>query len=180
MFLCDSLPVNNFNKLMQKQSPTVHILSREIHSFLKKLLLRFLSPSVVQGNQISSIDLDNASHYLALDEVFVGDKASKYLSEECDLATREIRKFQETCRNFWITAAKYAISKLPLEDDFLKNLAWIYPHIHDYSKVSEVLLIASRLPQVIKEEQKAQLREEFMDYCTSELPLDLTSAQDTY
>ena len=117
MFLCDSLPVNNFNKLMQKQSPTIHILSREIHSFLKKLLLRFLSPSIVQGTQISSIALDNANHYLALDEIFVGDRASKYLSEECDLATRDIRKFQ-TSRNFWITAAKYAISKLPFENDF--------------------------------------------------------------
>ena len=43
-----------------------------------------------------------------------------------------------------------------------------------------MLLIASRLPQVIKEEQRGQVREEFMDYCTSELPSDLTraSAQD--
>lgn len=181
MFLCDSLPViNNFNKLMQKQSPTIHILSREIHTFLKKIYLRFLSPNVVQGTQISSIELDNAHHYLPLDEVFVGDKASKYLSEECDLDTRDIRKFQETCRQFWITAAKYAISKLPLENDFLKNLNWIHPHIHDYGKLSEVLLVASRLPQVIKEDQKAQLREEFMDYCTSELPSDLSSAQDMF
>ena len=139
-----------------------------------------MSPSIVQGTQISSIALDDANHYLALDEIFVGDRASKYLSEECDLATRDIRKFQETSKNFWITAAKYAISKLPLEDDFLKNLSWIHPHIHDYSKVSEVL-IASRLPQVIKEEQKAQLREQFMNYCTSEIPSDLgqaPSAQD--
>ena len=76
------------------------------------------------------------------------------------MATSDIRRFQETCRNFWITAAKYAISKLPLE--------------------SEVLLVASCLPQVIKEEEKAELREEFMDYCTSELPPDFTlaSAQD--
>ena len=138
-------------------------------SFLKKLLLR-LSPSVVQSTHITGIDLDNANHYLAL----VGDKATKYLREECGLATR---KFQEICRNFWITAAKYAISKLPLEEDFLKNLTWIHPHIHDYSKVSEVLLVALRLPQVIKEEQRGQLHE---DYCTSELPSHLTraSAQD--
>lgn len=59
-----------------------------------------LSPSVIQSTQISGIDLDNAGHYLSLDEVFVGDKASKYLSEECDLGTEDIRKFQKTCRAF--------------------------------------------------------------------------------
>ena len=93
------------------------------------------------------------------------------------MGTEDIRKFQETCRSFWVTATKY-------EDDLLKNLTWIHPCIQDYSKVSEVQLVASRLPQVIKEEQRGQVCEEFMDYCTSELPLDITRAQnisiDTY
>ena len=65
------------------------------------------------------------------------------------------------------------ISKHPLED-FIKDLTWIHPHIHDYDKVSEVLLIASHLHQVITEEQRGQVREEFMDYCTSELPSDFS------
>ena len=160
---------------MQKQSPTIHILSREINTFIKKILLRFLLPSVVQSTSAANVDLDDPNLYVPLDEVFVGDKANMYLiNDESDLTTSDVRRFQETCRNFWSTAAKYAISKLPLENDLLKSVTWIHPHVRDYSKVSEVLLCASELVQVIKEEEKAKLREEFMDYCTSELPPHLT------
>ena len=177
MFLCESLPVINiFNKLMQKQSPTIHILSREINTFIKKILLHFLSPSVVQSTSAANIDLDDASLYVPLDEVFVGDKASTYLTnDESDLTTSDVRRFQETCRKFWSTAAKYAISKLPLDNNLLKSLMWIHPHVRDYSKVSEVLILcASELVQVVKEEEKAKLREKYVDYCTSELPPHLT------
>ena len=108
--------INIFNKLMQKQSPTIHILSREMHTFIKKILLRFISPSVVQTTPAANIDLDDSNLYVSLDEVFIGDKASAYLNNESDLATSDVRKFQETCRNFWSTAAKYTISKLPLDN----------------------------------------------------------------
>ena len=55
-----------------------------------------------------------------------------------------------------------------------KNLSWIYPHTHDYGNLKQIQLLASHLPQVIKEEEKAPLAEEFMDYCTSELPPQFT------
>ena len=185
MFLCDSLPiVNIFNKTMQLQKPTIHFLYQEVQSFVKKLLLRFMQPSVVQNSHIGTIDLDDASNYIALEEVFIGEKARKCLTEETHLVTSEVRSFQETCRNFWVAAAKYAVKKLPVENDFLTNLTWLLPRVHDYNNVGKVLLTASCLPQVITEEDKAQLREEFMDYCTSELPSDFTQASthevDTY
>ena len=59
-------------------------------------------------------------------------------------------------------------------NDFLTNLTWLLPRIHDYNNVSQVLHVASHLPQVIRDEDQAQLHEEFMDYCTSELPPDFT------
>lgn len=135
-------------------------------------MLRFMQPSVVQNSCIRSIDMDDANCLIPLDEVFVGEKARIYLTGEGELATCDIRRFQETCRSFWIAAAKYAVKKLPVDNDILKNVTWLYPGIRDYSNLSQVLLLASNLPQVIREEDKAQLREEFMDYCTSELPPD--------
>ena len=122
MFLCDSLPIINiFNKLMQKQSPTVQILYREVNTFVKKLLLRFIKPDVVQSTDISEIDLNNASNYIALGEVFIGVKAKQY-SKESALAISDIRTFWGTCREFWIVTSKYAcISKLPIENKFLSK-----------------------------------------------------------
>lgn len=177
MFLNDALPVINiFNKLMQKQSPTVHILHREVNTFVKKLLLRFIKPNVVQSTKISEIDLDDARNYTELEEVFIGDKAKRY-SEESDLATSDIRAFKETCRKFWIVATKYAISNLPIKNEFLLKLNWLYPNVYDYSNISNVLHVASNLPQVISEVEKPLLREEFMDYCMSKLPQSFSSSE---
>ena len=95
--------------------------------------------------------------------------------DEIELPASDTRKFQETCRSFWITAAKYTIKKLPVESEFLKNVTWLHPGFRDYGNVSQVLLLALNLPQVIREEEKAQLREEFIDYCTVEFPPNCTS-----
>jgi len=177
MFLCDALPVmNTFNKLMQKQSPTVHILHREVNTFVKKLLLRFMKPNVVQNTTIDEIDLGDARNYIELEEIFIGDKAKQY-SEESELATSDIRTFQETCREFWIVATKYALSHLPIKNEFLLKLNWLYPNVYDYSNVSNVLHVAPNLPQVISEIEKPLLREEFMDYCMSELPQSFSTSE---
>lgn len=132
-----------------------------------------MQPSVVQNSCISNIDMDDTSCYISLDEVFVGEKAARCLTEENELATSDIR-FRETCRSFWVAAAKYAVKKLPIDSEILKNITWLHPGIRDYRNLSQMLLLASNLPQIIREEDKAQLREEFMDYCTSELPPDFT------
>ena len=174
MFLSDALQVINvFNKLMQLQAPTIHFLCRELKSFMKKLLLRFLLPiRAIQGTHVSSIDLDDTSLYLPTEEVFVGDKARRYLLGEHDLVASEMRGFYETCRLFWLTAAKYAMKKLPIDSDFLASLSWLYPRARDYGNLNQVLAISRCLSQVIDDGERAQLEEEFMDYCTSDLPPD--------
>ena len=63
MFLSDALPVINiFNKMMQQQSPALHSLKQEVHSFLKKLILRFMKPKVLQV-PLRDIDLNDTSLY---------------------------------------------------------------------------------------------------------------------
>ena len=106
MFLSDALSlINTFNKTMQMHSPTVHVLYQEVLSFVKRLLLRFLSPGSLQGARISALDLHDTSQFLPLDKVFIGEKAKMFLTGDIELSTSEIRKFQETCRNFWLAAA---------------------------------------------------------------------------
>ena len=87
MFLSNVLQViNAFNKLMQGEAPTVHFLLREVQAFVKKLLLRFMAPTVIQEKQLSRINLDDSSLYLPVNEVFIGAKATRYLDGENDLA----------------------------------------------------------------------------------------------
>ena len=74
MFLSDALPVINiFNKMMQQEAPALHSLKQEVHSFLKKLILRFMNPQVLQI-PLKDIDMNDTSVYKPLEQVFVGEK----------------------------------------------------------------------------------------------------------
>jgi hypothetical protein len=177
MFVSNALQViNAFNKLMQGEAPTVHFLLREVQAFVKKLFLRFMVPSVIQETQLSQINLLHSSLYLPLNEVLVGDKARRYLAGENDLANSEKRVFYEVCREFWLSAAKYAVKKLPLESEFLANLTWLNPRAQEYGMLNQVTKTLQHLPQVVKGEERATLEEEFLDYCTCDYVKDLDAA----
>ena len=181
MFLSDSLPVVNvFNKIMQQQSPTVHILHQETTAFIKKLLLRFMQPQAIQGSNadISKIDVKDSSKHKQLSDIFTGDQAKVYVEECDDLSTSDVKQFRETCKMFWIAAAEYAIKKLPFNDKLLGSVSWMLPLKQDLELEDQVLDVAAELPQVIAVEQKSGLREEFLDYCTYQLPSPITSITD--
>ena len=81
--------------------------------------------------------------------------------------------FYEVCREFWLSAAKYAVKKLPLESEFLTNLTWLNPRAQEYGMLNQV---TKTLPQVVKGEERATLEEEFLDYCTCDYVKDLDAA----
>ena len=78
---------------------------------------------------------------------------------------------------FWIAAAEYAIKKLPF-NKLLGSVSWMLPLKQDLELEDQVLDVAAGLPQVIAVEQKSGLREEFLDYCTCQLPSPITSIND--
>ena len=79
---------------------------------------------------------------------------------------------------FWIAAAEYAIKKLPFNNKLLGSVSWMLPLKQDLELENQVLSVAAELPQVIAVEQKSALREEFIDYCTYQLPSPITSITD--
>ena len=60
--------------------------------------------------------------------------------------------------------------KLPVTHNLLDSISWIQPFTNEYGKDDQVMEVARLLPQVIKESDMATLNEEYIDYCTSELP----------
>ena len=108
-------------------------------------------PTIVQETQLSKIDLEDISQYLLVNEVFIGDKARRYLNRENELQNSEKRAFYETCQKFWLTGAKYAVKKLPINSDLFTNLSWLTPRVYDYSMLNQVTAISQWLPQVLHE-----------------------------
>ena len=118
---------------------------------------------------LKDIDLNDCSAYKPLDQVFVGEKAHRYLSD-CDISSSQVKNFLSTCQKFWIMGTSYAMKKLPVTHDLLDSISWIQPFTNEYGKADQVMEVARLLPQVIKESDMAALNEEYIDYCTSELP----------
>ena len=186
LFLSNALPIiNYFNKCMQRQAPLLHVFMEEIEGLVRKLLLRFMkSEYVCELSNVGEASLDDEDKYLPLNEVFVGHSTTQYLEEalEDSLSTTDERTFQKTARSWWYTCSMEAIKRLPLQTKFLANLKWLKPSLQQYNLVNQVLLAADSLPQVIRPEEKAQLQEEYMDFCTSPLTSDIKGIKevDTY
>jgi hypothetical protein len=120
----------------------------------------------------------DSSKHKQLSEVFTCDQAKIYVDECDDLSTNDVKQFRENCKMFWIAAAEYAIKKFPFNNKLLGSVSWMLPLKQDLDLENQVLGIAAELPQVIPVEQKSALREEFIDYCTFQLPSPITSITD--
>lgn len=165
-FLSSALPIIiNFNKLMQRESPVVHVLQQELNGFIQKILLRFMKPDyVLSFSSALEVDIVN-DYFLPLDEVFLGDATLQYIESTDEITTSELRKFQETCLCWWTTAAKEALRRLPIDHPLLSNIKWLQPCLQQYSLANQVQASAKVLQQVVKSGEIPVLLEEFMDYC---------------
>ena len=67
---------------------------------------------------------------------------------------------------------KTTSSRLPLQNIFLANMKWLQPSLQEYSLVNQVLLATDSLSQVITGDEKSELQEEHIDFCTSPLSSD--------
>ena len=130
-------------------------------------------------SNVGEASLDDEDKYL-----LVGHSTTQYLEEalEDSPSTTDERTFKKTARSWWYTCSMEAIKRLPLQNKFLANLKWLKPSLQQYNLVNQVLLAADSLPRVICPEEKAQLQEEYMDFCTSPLTSDIkgTKEVDTY
>ena len=59
-----------------------------------------MQPRVVQNSHIGTIDLDDASNYIVLEEVFIGEKARKCLTDETHLVTVKSEVFKRHVETF--------------------------------------------------------------------------------
>ena len=175
-FLSSALPIINvFNKLMQRESPLLHVLQQELNGFVQKILLRFMKPDyVLSFSSALEVDINN-EHFLPLDEVFLGDATLQYLESTDEISASDLRKFREACLCWWSTAAKEALKRLPMQHSLLSNIQWLQPSLQQYSLAKKVQASAKLLPQVIKVDEIHILMEEFMNYCISPLSPDMKS-----
>ena len=158
----------NFNKLLQRDKPTIHILLDAMNSLAKKLASCILLPSIVKDNAIKDLDLDDEEISKATDQIFLGRLAKTNLSKlinDGGIGMSDYTKVFDAAHYYFKHALKYMQQKFPLSDDLLMNAKWIDVSDRIAGNWSNVEYFLQRYPLLYSIPQD-ELYDEYFDYQT--------------
>ena len=156
----------HINTFLQREDPIISVMHSQLISFLKKLLGRFIKAAVIRSidnKDISSLDIESQANQLQgkthmycakslclcnLDnDLFIGIVTRQHLrklEEGGDVTSRQVQQFYTAVRGFYLTAAKYAIDHLPLNDQVLQSASFVDFSYRTSASISQVNYFISR------------------------------------
>ncbi|XP_078538683.1 uncharacterized protein LOC144823754 [Lissotriton helveticus] len=173
-FLQSSLPAFvNFNLLLQREDPVIHLLYDAIVDLLALLLNRAYLGQVVQSfikNPETNLpDLSSCDYQIPESSLYVGICVRgklKSMLERGIIETQAQSKFFEAVRSFHQEAVKWALEVLPVHDEVLKHArVFNFFEKHKYGFES-VLFMVERFKTYLKFTKKELtfLKQEFVTY----------------
>ena len=113
----------NFNRFLQREDPLIYLMHTQMETFLNELAVKFIRPEKVMEHKEKfgtlkglDISLENrkADAAVTIGMVTKG-RLRKFLDEE-DIDIRDVDKFYDGVRKFYITAFTYCTKWLPLDN----------------------------------------------------------------
>ena len=115
----------DFNLLMQRDEPCVHIMKTQCIQLLTDLYVRFVKPEAInKASSVFTLDYKSTENKKKTDgelNVVIGHSAQEYLVEmrERKIGSDDKRLFSQSVRAYYMKAVEYILSKFPLEDQLL-------------------------------------------------------------
>lgn len=164
-FLQGALPVfTRLNEKLQQEGPMVHRLIDECEQATKTILLNILRPeAVLNATSLASSHLLCKENFLEVKKVSIGTSTERYV-ERVFRSAQNKADFLESCRDFWLTAAKEAQTRLPLKDTVLQAARFLEPFRGNLVDGSTVLSLAKRFPQIVSSDKCDELRRQWQEY----------------
>ena len=149
-FLIEVAPIfTRFLTMFQEEGWLIHIPYHELQRMLSTLMLRFLKAEVVNckvGKALLDIDVRDEGNQLHLESMNVGVDV-KVLLKKC---TKDSRKhYQKEMQGAFIKIAIYFLSRLPLNNSFLKDMICLHPLRRIKMSANPVSRLAKLMPHVI-------------------------------
>ena len=175
MFYQAVLPVfTTFNKFLQRETPCIHVLYDKLHSFVNKLLGKFVKVSIIreakdEGNLINA-DFHSKENQLPDSNIFVGFMTRHILQQLLnggDIADSEETKFYDGVRRFYTTATEYIKTTYPLKDDVLLHAKFVNFERREecgFDSVEFFVHRYSHLQGLTSPSEMELLQEEFISY----------------
>jgi hypothetical protein len=111
----------SFNTLFQSDIPLLYMLKSEVNTLFISLLSDFMEITFVRQSNLWQIDVDDETHYLPLDKVYLGMTATDTIhciKYALGNDHPDVKLFYTHCRNFLIESVKQVMSRFDSGDKF--------------------------------------------------------------
>ena len=174
----------HFNMFLQREDPLLPVLRQQMDSFLGKLASKFLPPSTIKAanRDFSTLKYMVRENQHPDDCLFVGivtKTCVRKLLEEGDISQAQVTKFYDGARAFYVRAMEYALENLPMNDEMLKNAAFVSFRSRESANFSQVEYFVERFNTLLpygSPQDLDHLMEEFAQYQLleeSDIPQDV-------
>ena len=127
----------SFNKVLQRETPCIHLIMDKIESFFSNLISKLLKVRAIkeakQDSKLCDINFHEVANQLTDATLFIGFTTKQSLQKLLNIDERSFNKFYAGARTFFITATDYVIKTYPLKDELLKCAKFV-----DFDKRDEV------------------------------------------
>lgn len=138
---------NKFNALFQSRNILIHTLHKSSQQLIRQVALNFMTFEALKNIATLTIDDENDDQYL--NHIRLGSECEELLTTLPLECAQEIKL---NCLNFYKTAVREVMKRLPYKDTFFEHLSFLDPTIalfdEDRNKIRNLTCIASRISHI--------------------------------
>ena len=162
----------SFNRLLQREEPTIHILMASMEHLGRKIANRIIKPEVMQSvSSVTKIDLNDDAIFIDARSVFLGGTTKftlNRLRNDGSISENDYMKVHYGALHYFKDALKYILEKFPINNEVICNSIWIDVEKRLQAKWENVEFFLEKFASVsfmdtIKQDN---LYEEFVDFRT--------------
>ena len=136
-----------YEKLFQRDSPTIHIMYSKQVDLFRNTLLQFcrfeLIENIKNDKDLITFDFKDKKHVLPIEKINIGIKARGSISR---FTNTEKNVFLEGVKQYYIKLSEQLLKNLSLSNSFLANLEFLNPISRTIESEKKVLSCAQKLP----------------------------------
>ena len=174
LFLRDA--IKDFEKInteLQSDTPMIHSLANKLQSFYKTLMIKFVKPSAILGQDILSVNFSDSKNIKDASDLKIGPGAMSFLESvsikqerKSEFFNHVVLFYQAVC-SYMTKKDKLGATKLPFKDPLLQHLTVTDPSTQLTSSFADLEFFLKKFPSLINSSSISDIKNEFPNFqCT--------------
>ena len=170
LFVASVLPVvDKPNLLLQKEEAYIHKLYPILRNLVKDMLVRFVKPSVISGEEILEVQYKVENNQKANEDLVIGEGARKFIEEQGE-GKLDLQKFYAQVKSFYVAFLDYVFEKLPLKDETIFHAQVADTKERCSQSFTSVKFLIAKFPCILpKGVELDTVEDEFLNYQVADL-----------